>query len=199
MLGNSAWKPTCPKWVMYTRSKDKVLLVPLGDVDLNLLMRLASEVEETLPFVRCTVSSFQLELPKDAYNPHRRQYNSDIIMKLYRGRFRNRTLMVTEVDLYSPGLNFIFGQAEYPGLLALISLARLNPSFYGKSYDKVLFIDRAVKEAVHEICHTYGLSHCSNPICVMHFSNSIIDTDLKSKVPCRICLAKLEKILEIMS
>ena len=184
---------------MYTRSKDDVVLTPLGDVDLNLLVRLASEVEEALPFVRCTVSSLRLELPKDAYNPIRRQYNSDVIMKLYRNRFRDRTLMVTKVDLYSPGLNFIFGQAEYPGLLALISLARLNPRFYGKPYDETLFIDRIVKEAVHEICHTYGLSHCSNPRCVMHFSNSIVDTDFKSKIPCRVCTAKLMKILELTS
>lgn len=184
------------KLVMYTRYKDRVVIVPLGAVDKSFLMKLASGVEEVLPFVRCVISPLLLNLPKDAYNPRRRQYSSDIIMRLYQGRFKERTLMVTKADLYSPGLNFIFGQAEYPGLLALISLARLDPRFYGKPYDEPLMFDRAVKEAIHEICHTYGLSHCSDPRCVMRFSNSILDTDLKSKTPCHVCTAKLLKILE---
>lgn len=184
---------------MYTRYRDKVVIVPLGDVDKGFLMKLASGVEEVLPFIRCSTPPLLLSLPEDAYNPRRRQYNSDVIMRLYRGRFRDRTLMVTRADLYSPGLNFIFGQAEYPGLLALISLARLDPRFYGVNYDELLMTDRAVKEAVHEICHTYGLSHCSDPKCVMHFSNNILDTDLKSKTPCRVCTAKLSKILELTS
>ncbi|HIC98260.1 MAG TPA: matrixin family metalloprotease, partial [Pyrodictiaceae archaeon] len=47
---------------------------------------------------------------------------------------------------------------------------------YGLPADKELFKLRALKEAMHEIGHVLGLLHCTDKRCVMHFSNSIIDT-----------------------
>jgi archaemetzincin len=35
--------------------------------------------------------------------------------------------------------------------------------------------------------HTYGLVHCRNPHCVMFFSNSLIDTDVKGPDFCQKC------------
>jgi archaemetzincin len=35
------------------------------------------------------------------------------------------------------------------------------------------FGQRLVKEAVHELGHAFGLNHCENIECVMHFSNSL--------------------------
>jgi len=50
---------------------------------------------------------------------------------------------------------------------------------------------RAVKEAVHELGHTFGLDHCSDPRCVMHFSNMLADTDRKGREFCPSCRARL--------
>lgn len=178
------------------RFKDRVFLVALGDVELSLLERLSSELMETISFIEFKVSTERLSIPMEAYNTSRRQYNSDVIMAYYARSLKNRTLLVTWIDLYVPHLNFIFGQAESPGLLAIISLARLDTRFYGAVFNERLFMDRAVKEAVHEACHTYGLRHCPNPRCVMHFSNSILDTDFKSKLPCSSCMGKLKAVLD---
>jgi archaemetzincin len=54
-------------------------------------------------------------------------------------------------------------------------------------------MDRTIKEAVHELGHTFGLEHCENARCVMHFSNSLADTDWKQAKFCSQCRPKLIK------
>jgi len=102
-----------------------------------------------------------------------------------------KTLGVVDLDLYTPGLNFIFGQASMGGKVALIALPRLRQEFYRLPKDKKLYYSRAIKEAVHELGHTFGLGHCKKRECVMHFSNSLADTDYKGKEFCDDCLNKL--------
>ena len=91
----------------------------------------------------------------------------------------DRVLGLVDMDIFAHELNFVFGEADVAGGKALISLKRLRQEFYGLPKNENLFRERALKEAVHELGHTYGLRHCPNPACVMHFSNSLHDTDLK--------------------
>jgi len=98
-----------------------------------------------------------------------------------------RVLGVIDADCYAPGLNFIFGQARLHERDCFIALPRLRQSFYGLPDDENLFRQRVLKEAVHELGHTYGLGHCPNPHCVMHFSNSLHDTDVKDAEFCPRC------------
>ncbi len=102
-------------------------------------------------------------------------------------------LGVTGVDLTAAGLNFVFGLADPRSRVAVISLARLYPEFYGQPRDPSLFKARAVKEAVHELGHLLGLGHCPDPACVMAFSNSLADTDRKGPGFCRRCRELLQK------
>ena len=76
--------------------------------------------------------------------------------------------------LFVPNLNYVFGEADIENGVCIISLSRLRQEFYDQKPDKVLFLRRTLKEAVHELGHTYGLGHCANPKCVMHFSNSLL-------------------------
>jgi len=132
--------------------------------------------------------------PRFAYNPQRKQYYSTRLLEKLRKGLPQDTrvaLGITTKDLYVPQLNFVFGEAWRHTKMAIISLHRLRPEFYGQERDQELFCSRARKEAIHELGHAFGLKHCPNKHCVMHFSNSIADTDYKTDDFCPACRKNL--------
>jgi len=173
-----------------------VEIVTMGEISRQLLSNLTSKLVEIYsPFIESCVIGAALELPPAAYDSHRKQYRSDIILERVQHRItgENRVLAVADVDLYVPTLNFVFGQAQYPGRVALISICRLDPRFYCKPSSYEILLERAIKEATHELGHTFGLAHCPNPSCVMSFSNSILEVDGKSPTFCDVCRRKLHR------
>jgi predicted Zn-dependent protease len=106
-----------------------------------------------------------------------------------------KLLALCNFDAYSDGLNFVFGQAHMNGNVAAVYLPRLTQEFYGLEKNENLFLQRVLKEAVHEIGHAFGLGHCPISRCVMHFSNSISDTDAKAKAFCENCRINIDERL----
>jgi archaemetzincin len=144
----------------------------------------------------------QLDTFRVMFNKRRNQLNSDKLLRsLATTIIKNNTgdynlintiiLGICNFDAYSSGLNFVFGQAFLTGGVAVIYLPRLRQEFYGLAADRSIFIDRVLKEATHEVGHAFGLKHCPKQLCVMHFSNSLVDTDHKAKDFCNICKNKL--------
>jgi len=171
----------------------RVALLRIGEVDADVVRRLQNGLCEAFPSTESVILDDVAILPKEAYSTTRNQYHSTVILsrisqylKKVEARI-DRVLGVVDVDLYVPRLNFVFGEAECPGKAALISLFRLKPQFYGRSENRELLFERSLKEAVHEVGHTLGLSHCGVPTCVMFFSNSIFDTDRKGWTFCDRC------------
>jgi len=172
-----------------------VELLVMGEVGQEVLRAISEGLLEAYEgLLRPLGARGPLEVPRGAYNGLRGQYNSSSILGFLKRTYlteADKVLAITHVDLYVPRLNFVFGQAECPGKFAIISTHRLRPEFYGQPPNEALFLDRCVKEAVHELGHTLGLRHCPNRRCVMAFSNSIWDTDRKGRRPCRTCFLKL--------
>lgn len=153
------------------------------------------------PKTTCTIIPKELSVPKETFDKTRNQHRSKAILtkiKSYaeKDETLNRILGIVDVDIFASGLNFVFGEAECPGKAALISLWRLKPEFYGRPSNMELFLERSTKEAVHELGHTLGLMHCSNPFCVMYFSNSIFETDRKQSLFCNQCYLKVEMVID---
>jgi len=170
-----------------------IYLMPVGPVEERLLEAIARGVERT--FGRpCRVGK-RLVDSDYAYDRRRRQYRvGEILLHLRRLDMpqAHRLLGLVDQDCYTPRLNFVFGQAVAGGRDAVVALPRLRQGFYGLPKDEPLFQERAIKEAVHELGHTYGLGHCPNPRCVMHFSNSLADTDIKGATFCERCRRELD-------
>ena len=106
------------------------------------------------------------------------------------------------LHIFSRFLNFVFGVADLSKNKsfgsAIISVTRLREEFYRRTVNIALFEQRVLKEAIHELGHTFGLEHCEN-LCVMRFSNSLEDTDRKPQELCETCLKKLEDYLNSLN
>ena len=166
-------------------------LQPIGEIDSNVLTGISAGLAST--FGNTVSIKTAIPIPEGTYVQARNQYLADTVLaglKLYQNGDR-RLLGVTDVNLFSQGLNFVFGQADVHNRIGVISLTLLKQENYGLPGDTALLIDRAQKEAVHELGHTFGLGHCQDGTCVMHFSNSLIDTDVKKIYFCRLCQPKL--------
>lgn len=159
-----------------------ILILPVGEVEAGILAHLCAALSETFG-QPCRLGP-PLPVLDEALNPRRQQYSAGAILAQLRPGQADRILGVVDLDLYVPELNFIFGLADSAGRRAVIALPRLRERFYGRPDDEALFLARAVKEAVHELGHTYGLGHCADRRCVMAFSNSLADTDYKGRTFC---------------
>lgn len=131
-----------------------------------------------------------MPIPQNAYDAKRGQYQSVEIMKMLAQsapRDAARVLGITDVDLAIPMLSFLFGQAQFDGPIAVVSLCRLHQEFYGLPPQENLLRERTVKEVLHELGHTFGLVHCSQPTCAMSLATHIELVDSKAEQYCTRC------------
>ncbi|RME33598.1 MAG: archemetzincin [Gammaproteobacteria bacterium] len=160
----------------------RITLVPFQGVDSQVVEWLMEDLVSRGVDVRHCAP---LPLP-DAADPLRGQYRAGPLLEVARGTDGDHVLGITDRDLYTDGLNFVFGVAEMPGKAVVFSTHRLA---FGAGRERLR--ERLLKEVQHELGHTLGLPHCPEPRCVMHFSNSLDDTDHKEADLCARCRRRL--------
>ena len=169
-----------------------VIVHPFGEIEGDVLEAIRAAVGERFR-VGVTVGQ-QQAVPTRAYSRDRKQYRSTEFLRQLATASRDDDrvrLGVTNVDLFVPDLNFVFGEASAVSRAAVFSTARLDPRFYGEPEDEATLLRRAATEAVHELGHVFGLGHCTRPRCVMWFSNTLAETDRKGSEFCPRCAREL--------
>jgi len=173
---------------------ENITLISFGYFEKGLLELIVDDIEREFSVPVKTREGY-LDL-SDYYDPARKQYNGNDLLKEIELRFAtetNKTLGLFNVDLFIPILTYIFGQAFLNGRSGIASIYRLSNERYGIKKDQSVFVDRIRKEVIHELGHTFGLFHCSNPTCVMRSSTYVEDIDQKEHSLCHKCKAELLK------
>lgn len=180
--------PTRPLLVVrpFDRVADDVLVV-VSD-SLQAMYRIPVEVGDPLP------------LPEHAFMENRGQYNAMALIK-HLNEFHAdgclRTLGIVSYDIANPILTYVFGEAYMNGVAAVMSYARLRPSSRPQDISRELLLERAVKVAIHELGHTFGIPHCHRERCVMKASNSLAELDEKLNYFCDYCNIFLADALRV--
>jgi archaemetzincin len=171
---------------------DHLTLIALGEVPRALLTEVGSALRQL--FGPAAFVGEAQQVPTYAFNKDRQQYHSTAILRRLgqlRAASAGPVLGVTEVDLFIPDAPFVFGEADRDARAAVISLARLAHGPDGKPVDAARLVRRAQAEAVHELGHLLGLSHCQDAHCAMFLSHKPSDSDRKGSGLCHSCRGAL--------
>ena len=173
-----------------------ISLVPIGETPLAPVRDVAEDLAR-ISGLSTRMSANRVSVPEDSYDVRRGQFQAPRLLQVLRGlrpasdgwirHGDSLVLGIAAIDLYAPGLSFVFGQADTAAGVAVISLARLYPAFYGRNHVLETFRRRAAIEAVHEVGHLLGVHHCDDRHCVMFYSSTITDSDRKGPTFCVAC------------
>ena len=140
-------------------------------------------------------------IPEEAFCETRNQYSAEHLLNFlnHQNDLQHYDIVIGLIDrdVYYRNLEYIFGLAATRSRRIIISTYRLkhDPSLM-RTINFDVFKERIFKELLHELGHILGLEHCTNILCAMHFSPTLVEVDEKMPMLCNECLKKLEILKE---
>ena len=177
---------------MTSQDQHSILISPVGELSTELMEALAAEIKRVFGFAIETGTV--LEDLSFALDQNRQQYHSTLILDQLAANipaYCIRILAIAQVDLFIPILTHVYGEAQLGGAACIVSTFRLNESRSAINIS-AKYVERIVKEAIHELGHTFNLRHCPEHTCIMHYCRNEEDVDRKSDELCRYCKVMLE-------
>ncbi len=175
-----------------------ITISPIGILDEILIKGIRLEINRVFGFG--TEIEILLDNIDFAFDTTRNQYHSTAVLEKLADLASPKAvkiLAITEVDLFIPILTHVYGEAQLGGKACIISTKRLSDESPSLANPGGVF-GRAKKEAIHELGHTFGLRHCRDHACIMHYCRSIKDVDRKTDQLCRYCSVLLDDELKRM-
>ena len=176
--------------------QDTIVISPIGISDDRLTTSIRSEVQRIFGYP--TALKPLLSDVDFAFDATRDQYwSTPILDKLAEILPTDalRVLALTNVDLFIPILTHVFGEAQLGGRACIVSLKRLGEGA-SPANPATSIHARTIKEALHELGHTFNLRHCPEQVCIMHYCRDILDVDRKTHHFCRHCHILLQDEIE---
>ena len=173
----------------------RLTLVPLDSVPPPLVKKVAARLRRIVPWTIKTSPTLTCQL---CCNQQEQVDARELLLLLPEGEWHNMlTVGITDHDLVAAGLDFVYGHAMPERRAGVVSLHRLRPVSEARAArQQTLLVERACKEVLHETGHVLDLVHCQDSTCVMHYSQTLHDTDAKRCAFCLKCLVDLSRMPE---
>lgn len=184
---------------MNSGKTQSIILSSIGNGPESYLPSIGSEIRRLFGYP--TIIAPLMDDIDFSYNPQRDQYHSTAILTRLAELAPPdalKILAVTDRDLYIPILTHVYGEAQLGGKTCIVSTHRLGEGISAGS-DVERLRCRLVKEAIHELGHTFNLKHCPETRCIMHYCRKIDHVDRKSQAFCRYCRVLLQDELGRMT
>jgi predicted Zn-dependent protease len=97
------------------------------------------------------------------------------------------TIFLTDVDLFTPSTEGVFGELDRSHGAALLSVRRLREAFYRRKADPAKQRARLVKQILRAIGLIRGRGDCGEPGCAMSPAQVVADIDRKKERYCGPC------------
>ncbi len=177
---------------MIAPAEHTIVVSSIGPGFDKLIEPIRTEVKEIFGYkteILSILEDIDFALDKSRNQFHSTQILEELAIKAPSQAFK--VLGITDQDLFIPILTHVYGEAQIGGVTCIISTNRLKEGLLGIEIDKT-FRKRVVKEAIHELGHTFKLLHCKERTCIMHYCRTIEDVDRKTTQLCRYCRVLLD-------
>ena len=170
----------------------------MPELNIELLQAIDEEITKNLVKNLNNLTGYSTTINNDFTNlisfldKERQQYNAVQIIESLNIQKFDKSILITDVDLFIPIFTFVFGLAKLSGDIGIVSIHRLNNIYYGLPEDKDILKSRLIKEIVHELGHLLGLKHCERYDCVMTSSTVVEELDTKGETYCNSCIIQIK-------